>query len=146
MDALPGVLEKAAIKTACRGSWCSIPAVICVQTIEKGCFLYGRDRRKPLREPTCMDGVRWKLAIKPERMTNLPMPMILWQRYQDGQEGLLIEKIPADNAFCGGSFHSRHRSWEKAFQEPQRIRKGYTCRQIRMRRYSIRFGIVVLYQ
>lgn len=112
---------------------------------KKGGALYGWEPgTKPMRGAAFMNQVRYRIVNELKERTGLPVHITFGSATKTARQMLCIEKTHANDAFCMGGFHPKHRQKEEVFAKRRRnsrvLSRFYDARYMDARDGKVRTG------
>ena len=112
---------------------------------KKGGALYGWEPgTKPMRGAAFMNQVRYQVVKDLKEKTGLPVHVTFGSATKTARQVLCIKKTHANDAFCMGSFHPKHRQKEEVYIKRRRnnriLSKFYDARYMDIRDGKVKSG------
>ena len=112
---------------------------------KEGGPLYGWEPgTKPMRGAAFMNQVRCRIVSELKERTGLPVHATFGSATKTARQALCIEKTHANDAFCMGGFHPKHRQKEEVFIKRRRnnriLSKFYDARYMDTRDGKVKSG------
>ena len=112
---------------------------------KKGGPLYGwKPEARPMKGAAFMNQVRYRIVSELKEKTDLPVHVTFGSATKTARQTLCIEKTHANDAFCMGGFHPKHRQKEEVYVKRRRnsriLSRFYDARYMDVRDGKVKSG------